>query len=292
MFGEFFEFFRLHDARAFAVLDARIFGIHRVQGEIGRAREDRCAERAARDLFFAEFFAHVFADLFPFFFVRLDARNELAVQIEHAETQAAAVRCAVFGQIAHLRARAADVDEHGALAVAAVGDKIAVRLRFPVHKIDRHARAAQDLLAHLLEIFHRAQCRRGNDVQRLRAHAAAFFHHGGDGFGKFVDAARGQAAPLEIVQQREAGTVAEQDLLLLPDLRHEQGNTARTDIDDGDLHVVLPFKFGPPAEADAMLSAARAGFTCRSRRRCAPPRGRVRRPDRRICICPRCPKGH
>ena len=240
VFCQFFELFAVHGALARLALRAREGGVEVVQRQGDRAAQHHRHKAVfAGQLRFIELAADILFDALCLLFVRLDLFHELAVQGVDAEVEAAAVG-ALGGEVAHLHAGAADIDQHRALvsAVKAVGDVVAQRLFLPVYGVDGHARAVQDRRAHLFKIFHKAQRRGGDDVQHVRAQADALVLHRLHGLDHLVDAAGREFAPLHVVLQREAGAVAEDDLGdAVVDLRHDHRRVAGTDVDDSVFHL-------------------------------------------------------
>ena len=241
MLDQLFELFAAHGALAVLFLDPRVFGIHAVQREIGGAGEHHFAVRALAGNFrLVELAADVPGDLFGLVLVGLDLAHELVVQGQDAEPEAVAAGGVVFAEVADLDARAADVDQHGALPVMAVGDVAAVGLRFGVDKVDGHARVPEDGGVHFFKVFNGAKGRRGDEEENVRPEADAFVFHDRNGVGQLLDAAAGQAAPVEVVHQRQAGAVAKDDLFFAADdVRHQERDAAGTDVDDGKFHVAL-----------------------------------------------------
>ena len=247
---QLFELFIVHPALA-RLGGVRELRIDIVQRERRRTHHDDGGIAAfARHVRLVQLARHIFFDALGLALVRLDLLHKLVVQGEDAEVQAVHLRAVVRGEIADLHARAADVEQHGALvgAVKAVGDVVAVGLRLPVHRVDGQPRAVEDGGADLFKVADRAQRRRRDEVDDVHPEAEALVLHQRDRLDQLVDAPLRQVAPVQIVQQRQAGTVAENDLGdAVVGVRHHHRNAAGTDIDHRIFHTMSSCGESPPA---------------------------------------------
>ena len=274
MLCEFFEFFRGHGAVFGGV---EILAVHAAERLSRRPDEDDDVKHTfAGHTRLIRLAGEIAAYVLPLLFVRLDAGHEFFVQVQQAEREGDHDPAALFVDVAHLDARAADVDDRGAVErrIRAVGDEVAVGFLPPVDGVDGDARTAEHRRADFFEIPDGAQRGRRDKQKLVGAQPGTFFLHRRHGGDDLFDAAGGKVAPVQIVQQREVGAVFENDLRLFPaGLRDDHGNARRADVYDGISHTSF-------------------SFICRGRRRYLRRRGRSRCRDRRACICLRCPAGH
>ena len=236
MLCQLFELFIGHRSGAVFRGIARIFGIHVVQGKIRGSDEDDGVERRIAGQFrFFQLTQDKFFDPLRLVFVRLNFFHKLFVQIYDADIEGNHFIAVIHRQIADFRAGAADIDERRLFVgtVNPVRDIIAIRLGATVDEVNGQTRALQKFGAYLIKVFRRTQSRRRDQVQNVYPEFGTFALHYDDRLDQFVDAAGRERFSLQIMQQRQAGTVFEHDLRRTRRyIGCDHGNAAGTDVDD------------------------------------------------------------
>ena len=275
---ELFEFFVADDPDAALRFFVGVIGVHVVNRRVCRADHDRRRIHALAGEFRAvELILDVRPDRLRLLLVGENVRDELAVQIEKPERKEGHVFLAAFGEVAHLDALAAQIDEHGALVggIVDVGNVVAVRLGGGVDEVDGEARLRLHARAHFVEILYVSERGGRDEIAPFRAEIFAGILHFAQAVNKFFDAALREFAPVEIVHEADREPLLEEDLrFALIRRRHDEGQTARTDVNDRIFHKKL---------LKMLIFTRGRRKKYRSRGQSAPCRPR----GLRICICPR-----
>ena len=206
----------------------------------------------------------VFFYLFRLLFVGVDIFNKFSVQLNRPEIEVRKRVGSVSREIAYLDAAAADIDQKRPVQrlITLVGDEIAIGFPFAVQQVDVDARAFFKLLGDPFEIFKIPHGRGRDDIALDHPRLAADFLHFLEVFRQPLHAALGEIFPLHIVQDRYVFPFSQQHVKRLFALRHQQGNTAGTDIYNRVFHK--PFSFSlqiQSADSPKLIPTAFAALT-------------------------------